>query len=100
VQKKTANWIRGSELNVFADFYAAQNKIDVFESTTKGASVFGFSVTTDVKCFHQWISIFVRANNCTNVSYYDHLSRLKEVGIHSMGRNVTFGVSVPFNFKK
>ena len=39
-------------------------------------------------------------NNITNEVYFNHLSRLKYVGIEGMGRNLTIGCSIPFGILK
>lgn len=52
-------------------------------------------------------SVFLSANNVTDVAYQDHLSRLKYLpvnevtgrsGIFNMGRNFSFKIIVPLNF--
>ena len=52
-------------------------------------------------------SLFVSANNLTDVAYQSHLSRLKSVGfnnanshtgIYNMGRNISFKLLIPIDF--
>ena len=35
-------------------------------------------------------------NNLLDEEYYDHLSRFKNMGIHEMGRNISFGLNYKF----
>lgn len=77
------------------DVYGKQDRIDTFETETKGATVFGVSVNADIKFVKTLCSLFVLGNNLGDVTYFNHLSRLKEAGIASMGRNITVGLIVP-----
>ena len=51
-------------------------------------------------------AVYVMGDNLFNKSYYDHLSRLKyftsdydpNLGIHNIGRNLSFKVDVPLSF--
>lgn len=78
---------------------ASQNRIDAFETTTKGYQLFSLSTGTDIRVGKQSGSLFISCNNLFNQGYYDHLSRLKEVSIENMGRNVTFGLNIPFGVR-
>jgi len=53
--------------------------------------------------------LYVAGNNLLNKAYYDHLSRFKPgrlsdedttFGIYNQGRNITFGMNIPFTMKK
>ena len=40
-------------------------------------------------------TISIIADNLTDAVYFDHLSRLKYVGVHNPGRNVTVKLEIP-----
>lgn len=42
------------------------------------------------------MSLYLIGTNLTDAVYVPHLSRLKEIGIYNMGRNLTFKVDIPF----
>ncbi len=77
-----------------------QNRYDEFETETNGYSLLSAGLGTNIKIKSQQLTFFVNGDNLTNVKYFDHLSRLKEVGIYNMGRNVTIGLIIPFGIKK
>lgn len=42
------------------------------------------------------MSLYLIGTNLADAVYVPHLSRLKEIGIYNMGRNLTFKVEIPF----
>jgi iron complex outermembrane recepter protein len=76
-----------------------QDRIDIFETATDGYTLFNAGAGMNIIIGKQKALVFVNANNITDTKYFNHLSRLKEVGIHEMGRNITFGLSLPFGLK-
>jgi iron complex outermembrane receptor protein len=81
------------------DVFADQNRYDQFETATKGATIFGVSTGANFQIGKQVASFYIVCANLTNQSYFEHLSRLKSVGIHAMGTNVTIGLSIPFGIR-
>ncbi len=95
-----------------AVYYATQNRVylaDNTETATPGYTLFNFGVGTGIsnKAGKTIFNLYLMANNIFNVSYYDHLSRLKYFvseadplrGIHNMGRNFSVKLNVPLSFK-
>ncbi len=93
------NRIKETHIKLILDIYSSQDRIDEFETKTEGATVLSVSTGTDFRIGKQWANLFLLCTNITNQNYYDHLSRLKDAGIHAMGRNVTLGVTIPFGLK-
>lgn len=98
-------------------YYAAQNRVYLAnntETTTPGYTLLNLGLGTGVcsKSGKILFNIYLMANNLLDVSYYDHLSRLKYFvsptdftqsnGIHNVGRNFSVKLNVPlvFNLKK
>lgn len=77
----------------------SQDRIDAFETSTPGYMTFNAGAGTTLRVANQKWLFFITANNLTNVRYLNHLSRLKEKGISEMGRNITFGINLPFGLK-
>ena len=73
-----------------------QERIDVFETDSPGYVLLNFSVGTKLKVQSQTWTMFVTGTNLLDTKYYDHLSRLKDVGIYNMGRRITIGLVIPF----
>jgi iron complex outermembrane receptor protein len=92
------------------DNYFKQYRIDpTFETPTNGYTLLnaGLGVTFNVS--NQPIKFYVSGTNLTNKAYYDALSRLRPgrysqldptYGVYNMGRNITFGVYIPFGTNK
>jgi iron complex outermembrane recepter protein len=76
-----------------------QDRIDLFETETSGYTLVNAGIGTHIRMGKQLAVVFITLNNLLDTEYFNHLSRLKEVGIHEQGRNITFGVTVPFGVK-
>jgi iron complex outermembrane receptor protein len=83
-------------ISVGAEIHFAQNRIDTFETPTPGYFQLDAEAGTRLRVQNQTWMIFVAGKNLTNTKFFDHLSRLKEVGIYNPGWNVTIGVVIPF----
>ncbi len=92
-------------------YCATQNRVyltDNTETATAGYALFnaGAGCGFTNKRGKTMFNIYVMADNIFNTSYYDHLSRLKyfmsdynsTLGIHNMGRNISFKLDVPLSF--
>jgi iron complex outermembrane receptor protein len=99
IKSKNTNW-KSLKVNAQFDYYAKQNRIDQFETITNAYSLLsgGFSARYESNAF--CIDFYLIVNNITNEVYFNHLSRLKYVGIAGMGRNLTIGCSIPFAILK
>ena len=99
-----------SYFSVGIDNFWKQSKIDSFESASSGYTLLNAAIGTTLKLSkNQDITIYAAGKNLLNKAYYDHLSRFKPgrlsdedptLGIFNMGRNVTFGITLPFTIKK
>ncbi len=86
-------------------FYSAFNT----ETATPGYAILNMGIGADVisKKGATLFSLFINANNITDVAYQSHLSRLKyadinnvtgRTGVYNMGRNISFKLLVPLTF--
>lgn len=75
-------------------YYAAYET----ETMTPSYTLFGLSIGTDVLRHGKKVAeLMMIADNLFDVSYQDHLSRLKYAGIYNMGRNIVFKMMIPIN---
>lgn len=102
-------------VKVEEEYYAAQNRAYIAfgtETPTLGYSLLnaGAGGTFTNKKGNPVVSIYIMGNNLFDVAYRDHLSRLKYFsysptdtnpnhGLYNMGRNISFKISVPLNFR-
>ncbi len=93
-------------------YYTKQNRVyltDDTETPTAGYTLFnaGAGCGFTNKKGKTMFNVYVMADNLFDVSYYDHLSRLKyftsdynpNLGIHNMGRNFSFKLDIPLAFE-
>ena len=102
-------------VKVGMQYYAAQNRAFLAENTetkTPGYTLFDAGLGTDVcnKKGNTLCTIGIFCTNLTDVAYQSNMSRLKyfdnypnngtgRSGIYSMGRNISFKLTIPFNTK-
>lgn len=66
------------------------------ETATEGCVLLGASAGTDIMRRGKRVAtLSLIADNLTDEVYFDHLSRLKYVGIHNPGRNITIKLEIP-----
>jgi iron complex outermembrane receptor protein len=99
IKKQNRNW-KSLKVKAQFDYFAKQSRIDQFETITDAYTLLGggFSARYESKVI--CLDFYLIANNITNEIYFNHLSRLKYVGIAGMGRNLTIGCSIPFDVLK
>jgi iron complex outermembrane recepter protein len=97
------------------EYYTKQDRVysaDNTETPTPGYVLFNAGVGADItnRQGKVLVSINILGNNITDVAYQSHMSRLKyfeeypanpsgRSGIYNMGRNISFKLTVPLNFK-
>lgn len=99
-----------SYLSIGIDNFFKQTKVDSFEQASPGYTLLNAAIGTTLKVSkNQEITVYVAGKNLLDKAYYDHLSRFKPgrlsdedptLGIYNQGRNLTFGVNIPFTLKK
>ena len=68
-----------------------QNNVSAFETNTDGYNLLSAGLGGSFDLFKNELSVIVSANNLTDKTYTNHLSRLKSDGIFNMGRNINLG---------
>jgi len=75
---------------------AKQSRISQFEEETDGYSLLNLSGNWKTSFLVNNLDIFWSIDNVFDTEYFDHLSRLKEAGIHELGRNISIGLKYNF----
>ncbi len=78
-----------------AKIVAAQNRVEVFETTTEGYALFDVGLGAEVPLGSDKLAVDLAVENFFNKAYRDHLNRYKLYAFNP-GRNVTLKVSLPF----
>lgn len=111
--KKLGRHLANAYAKIGVDNYFAQNKFYSAygtETATPGYTLLNFGLGTDITSNNKTIfSLYINADNITDVAYQSHLSRLKyeavnnvtgRTGVFNMGRNISFKLIVPIDFTK
>ena len=89
-----------SFLSLNVDWTLRQDRFygkDATETATPGYVLIGASAGTDVVIRgKKRMSLYLIGTNLTDAVYVPHLSRLKDIGIYNMGRNVALKLEIPF----
>ena len=101
--KHTLRWVITKSKNIFRDPYISvgidlvskQSRYDTFETSTNGYVLLNSSIGTDLMLGKTKATLFVSGFNLTNKKYFDHLNRLKYVGIYNPGKDLSFGIIIP-----
>jgi iron complex outermembrane receptor protein len=112
IKKKLGNNIVNAYVKIEMDNYFTQNKFYAAyktETETQGYMLFNFGIGADITSKNKTLfSIYINIDNLTDVAYQSHLSRLKYVdvnnvtkrtGVYNMGRNISFKIIIPLDFK-
>lgn len=101
------NGLKSTYLSVGIDNFFQQSRVDKqFETESSGYTLLNAGIGTTVVVKKQPLKLYLSGNNLLNKKYYDHLSRFKpgrldasnlNFGIYNAGRNITFGLYLPFN---
>lgn len=76
--------------------FAQEHFLPGTETATEAYTLLGASAATDVMVRgRRAATLSIIADNLTDAVYFDHLSRLKYVGIHNPGRNLTVKLEIP-----
>ena len=96
-----AGALKNSYVSVELENVFAQKRIDPeFEQETGAYTLVNASVGTTISMGALPLQVFASANNLFDKAYVNHLSRLKYEGILNAGRNFSFGIRLPFSFRK
>ena len=111
--KKLGKFMSNIYIKANIDNYFKQDKVFTAfgtETPTPGYTLLNLGAGTDFNSGNRKIcSFYVSINNLTDVAYESHLSRLKymgmnyrtgRTGVFNMGRNISFELIVPIDFRQ
>ena len=74
----------------------SQNSVADFETPTDSYSLVDVSGSYVLKAGNNDLDLFWEVENLFDTEYVDHLSRLKNLNLHDMGRNISVGLKYSF----
>ncbi len=83
-------------LKLAGEFVQDQDHPSRFETKTGNYALMHAGIGMDLSLRSQHVELDVNLRNIFNTAYIDHLSTLKPLGYHNMGRNVVVVLRVPF----
>ncbi|OYY24556.1 MAG: TonB-dependent receptor [Bacteroidetes bacterium 24-39-8] len=109
---KMGKGLRNAYVKLELDNTSTQNRVFTAydtETPTAGYSLLNLGLGTEIVAKGKTLcSINLSFNNLTNISYQNHLNRLKytdtnaltgRMGVFNMGRNLSLKLNIPLNFK-
>jgi iron complex outermembrane recepter protein len=110
--KKTGNILKNTYIKAGVDYYFKQDKVFYKfgnETVTPDYGLLNAGIGADVCSNGKTLfSIFIYGSNLTDLAYQSNMSRLKyadpnyvngRTGVFNMGRNISFKLLIPLNFK-
>ncbi len=80
--------------------FLEQNRTGQNEAVTPAYTLLHARIGTSIAIGGRDLDIFLIGNNLANTTYIDHLSVTKQLNLNMMGRNIMFGLRLPFGFGK
>ena len=77
-------------------YKSKQDNVSEFESSTDSYFTVNLSGSHKIDISDNSLNVFWSVDNLLDAEYMDHLSRLKNLGIHEMGRNISVGLNYNF----
>ena len=96
IEYEDSQWLKDSYSFFTAKTHFNQNRVDQFETTSPGYTLFNAGLGGTVNFAGTDVNLKLTGQNIFNTTYIAHLSRLKPDGIPNMGRSIQFGAKVYF----
>ncbi|MCL7762229.1 TonB-dependent receptor [Polaribacter sp. Z014] len=76
--------------------YESQNNLGQLETYTPKYTLFNLNFGSTLAISKQDFNWYISANNLFDKTYVNHLSALKPLNLNNIGRNIVFGLTIPF----
>jgi iron complex outermembrane receptor protein len=85
--------------SVIVSNYFEQTNITHYEFASEGYMLLDFHVGVSFKLGKQMAIVDLYCTNLLNTAYFNHLSLVKNIGVHDMGRNIGLQMHIPICLK-
>lgn len=75
-----------------------QNRTGQNEAITSAFTLLNARIGANISIGKQNLDLFITGSNLANETYFDHLSVTKPLELNMIGRNIMFGLRLPFSF--
>ncbi len=95
------DWYKFYDFSFFVsvDHYLKQTKTASEELASAAYTLFNAGIQSTFDVWETPVIFSIVGTNLFNEYYISHLSILKPIGVHDIGRNITLSVDVPFHLK-
>ncbi len=100
IELSKVKWIDDIHFNVSVDNHFAQTRIDDNELPSKTYSLLNAGIGLSLNAGNQNIDVSINGTNLTDQLYFDHLNRLRYVGVPNKGRSFFLSAMIPFGIVK
>ncbi len=97
LQQEEIGFLKRPYFSIEVMNFFEQNRTGQNEASTPAYTLFNARIGTSVSLGRQEMDIYITGNNLANEAYIDHLSVTKPLGLNMMGRNIMFGLRLPFS---
>ncbi|MFW6370915.1 MAG: TonB-dependent receptor, partial [Bacteroidota bacterium] len=97
-QQEQLAFLKRPHFSIEVMHFFEQTRTGQNEAITPAYTLINAKVGASLAIGSQTLDLFITGSNLANETYFDHLSVTKPLGLNMMGRNVMFGLRMPFNF--
>lgn len=95
---RLTKWLQKIYARLHSRHVVQQRRVTANENTTAGYQLQDIIIGFDIGNYFDWLSFTIRANNIFNITYFNHLSTLRQLNLPEAGRNFTFSVAWKFHY--
>ncbi len=92
-------WIKNPNITVRTRNYLKQTRPAAFESETAGYTLVDIGMGGRITVASADLDVALNVTNLLGKQYINHLSLLRDLGVHDVGRNISLSVFYPFQLK-
>ena len=81
------------------DYHFKQNRTAALEDSTGSYTLINTGIRSSFNAWDTPVNFSIVATNLFDEYYISHLSILKPLGVHNIGRNITLSVDIPFSLQ-
>jgi iron complex outermembrane receptor protein len=100
LEQKEMGLLNHPYLSLEVMHFFEQNRTGQNEMVTPAYTLLNARLGTSISVAGKDMDIFLIGNNLTNTAYIDHLSITKPLNLNMIGRNIMFGLRLPFGLQK
>ncbi len=97
-QQKELGFFKRPFASLEVQHFFEQTRTGQNEAITSAFTLLNARIGTEINIGKQNLDLFITGTNLLNETYFDHLSITKPLELNMIGRNIMFGLRLPFSF--